>query len=163
MGIDTYNHMSNTYNYMYTYTYNYMSVQMITFNEFIKKYKLKDKATSNIKIQQVLDSMRLNNVGIYLRDESFSSDIGIVNLHPSKGTHWVCFISEIYFDSYGCVCPKKLSKFIIKRNGYCLYSENQIQKKDSYCASFCLYVIYLTKVLGIDFKSAVLNLYYQMI
>ena len=31
---------------------------MITFNDFIKKYKLKNKATSNIKIQKVLDSMR---------------------------------------------------------------------------------------------------------
>ena len=93
------------------------------FNDFIKKYKLKKKATSNIKIQKVLDSMRLNNVGIYLRDGSFPSDIGNVNLHPSRGTHWVCYINENYFDSYGCTPPKKLSKFIIKRNGYCLYSE----------------------------------------
>ena len=59
------------------------------FNDFIKKYKLKNKATSNIKIQKVLDSMRLNN-GIYVRDGSFSSNIGIVNLHQSRGTHWVC-------------------------------------------------------------------------
>ena len=58
---------------------------------------------------------------------------------------------------------KKLSKFIIKRNGYCIYSEYQIQKNDSYCASYYLYLVYMTKVLGIDFKSAVLNLYYQMI
>ena len=134
---------------------------MLTFNEFIKKYNLKNKATSNIKIQQVLDSIGLDNVNIYLRDGPFKSDIGIVNLHPSKGTHWVCYINENYFDSYGCVCLKKLSKFIIKRNGYCLYSEYQIQKNDSYCASYCLYIIYLTKVLGNDFKSAVLNLYYQ--
>ena len=133
------------------------------FNDFVEKFDLKNKATSNIKIQQVLDSIGLNNVGIYLRDGPFKSDIGIVNLHPSKGTHWVCYINENYFDSYGCVCPKKLSKFIIKRNGYCSYSEYQIQKNDSYCASYCLYIIYLTKVLGIDFKSAVLNLYYQMI
>ena len=106
--------------------------------------------------------MRLNNVGIYLRDGPvFSSDIGIVNLHPSKGTHWICYINENYFDSYGCVPPKKLSEFIIKRNGYCLYSEYQIQKNDSFCASYCLYIIYWTNVLGIDFKSAVLNLYYQ--
>ena len=134
---------------------------MMAFNDFVHKYKLKNKATSNIKIQQVLNSIGLNNVGIYLRDGSFSSDIGIVNLHPWKGTHWVFYINENYFDSYGCVCPKKLSKFIIKQNGYCLYSEYQIQKNDSYCASYCLYIIYLTKVLGIDFKSAVLNLYYQ--
>ena len=136
---------------------------ILTFNDFIKKYNLKNKATSNIKIQQVLSSLSLNDVGIYLRDGPFSSDIGIVNLHPSRGTHWVCYINENYFDNYGIVCPKKLSKFIKKRNGYCLYSEYQIQKNDSFCASYCLYIIYLTKVIGIDFKSAVLKLYYQII
>ena len=132
------------------------------FNDFVKKIDLKNKATSNIKIQQVLSSLSLNDVGIYLRDGPFSSDIGIVNLHPSKGTHWVVYLSEKYFDSYGCAPPQKLSKFIIKRKGYCLYSEYKIQgltsKRDSYCASYCLYILYLTKVLGIDFKIAVLNL-----
>ena len=107
--------------------------------------------------------MSLNNVRIYLRDGPFESDIGFVTVHPSKGTHWVCYINENYFDSYGIVCPKKLSKFIIKRNGYCLYSEYQIQKNDSFCESYCLYIIYLTKMLGSDFKSAVLNLYYQRV
>ena len=58
---------------------------------------------------------------------------------------------------------KKLSKFIIKQNGYCLYSDYQIQKNDSFCASYCLYIVYLVKVLGIDFKHAVLSLYYQRI
>ena len=134
---------------------------MLSFNDFVKKHNLKNKATSNIKIQQVLLSLFLNDVGIYLRDGPFKSDIGIVNLHPTKGTHWVCYINENYFDSYGVVCTKRLSKFIIKQNGYCLYSEYQIQKNDSYCASYCLYIIYLTKVIGIDFKFAVLNLYYQ--
>ena len=62
---------------------------MIRFNEFVTKFDLKNKATSNIKIQQVLCSIGLDNVGIYLRDGPFSSDIGIENLHPSKGTHWV--------------------------------------------------------------------------
>ena len=100
----------------------------MTFNDFVRKHNLKNKATSNIKLQQILNFIRLNNAGICLKDGPFSSDIGIVNLHPSKGTHWVCYINENYFDSYGCVCPKKLSKFIITRNGYCLYSEWQIQK-----------------------------------
>ena len=136
---------------------------MITSNDFIKKFNLKNKATSNIKIKNILSSLSLNDVEIYLRDGPFKSDLGIVNLHPSKEIQWVCYINENYFDSYGCVCPKKLSKFIIKRNGYCLYSEYQIQKNDSFCASYCLYIISLTKVLDIDFKSAVLNLYYRMI
>ena len=133
----------------------------MTFKDFVKKYNLKNIATSNTKIQNILSSLSLNDIGIYLRDGPFKSDIGIVNLHPSKGTHWVCYIIENYFDSYGIVCPKKLSKFIIKQNGYCLYSEYQIQKNDSFCASYCLYIIYLTKIVGIDFKSALLNLYYQ--
>ena len=113
---------------------------MITINEFIKKYNLKNKATSNIKLYEVLKNIRLDTkVGIYLRDGSFSSDIGVVNLHPSKGTHWVCYINENYFDSYGFVCPKNISKFIIKRNGYCLYSEYQIQKM----IVFVLLIVYI--------------------
>ena len=140
---------------------------MITFNDFVHEYILKNKATSNIKKQQVLDSIGLYEVGIYLGDGSFPSDIGIVNLHPLKGTHWVIYIHEYYFDSYGITPPKKLSKFILKRYGHCLYSEYKIQgltnKRDSYCASYVLYVLYLTKVLGVDFKSAVLNFYHQMI
>ena len=112
----------------------------MTFNDFVLKNNLKNKATSIIKIQQILSCLGLSDVGIYLIDGLFSTDVGRVNLHPSKGSHWVCYINENYFDSYGCVCPKKLSKFIIKRNGYCLYSEYQIQKNDSYCASYCLYI-----------------------
>ena len=77
---------------------------MITFNDFVHKYKLKNKATSNIKIQQILSSLGLTDVGIYLGDGPFDSDIGIVNLHPSKGFHWIVYINEIYFDSYwGCL------------------------------------------------------------
>ena len=122
---------------------------MMSFNDFARKNNWKNKATSNIKIQQVLCSFGLNNVGVYL------------HLHPSKGTHAVCYFNGKYFVSFGVVCPKKLSKFILKLNGHCLYSEYQIQKNDSFCASYCFYIICLTKVIGIDFKSAVLNLYYQ--
>ena len=67
---------------------------MMTFNDFIKKHNLKSKATSNIKIQHFLSSFSLNDVGIYLRDGPFESHIGIVNLHPSKGIHWVLFVNE---------------------------------------------------------------------
>ena len=102
----------------------------MTFNDFVQKYNLKNKATSNIKIYEVLRNIGLDTkVEIYLRDGSFSTDIGILNLHTSIGTHWVCYKKENYFDSYGCSPPKKLSKYIIKRNGYCLYSEYKIRYK----------------------------------
>ena len=136
------------------------------FSDFIHKYYgLKNKAISNIKIQKILSSLYLNDEGVYLRDIQFEFDKRIVNLHPSERIHWIAFINQNYFDSYGYSPPQNLSKPILKRNGYCLYSECKIQgltsKRDSYCAAYCLFIIYLTKVLGIDFKSAVLNLYYQ--
>ena len=93
----------------------------MSFDDFSKEYNLKNRATSNLKIQQVLLSLSLKDVGTYLGDGLSSSDVGIENLHPSNGTHWVCFINENYFDSYGYVCPKKQSKINIKRYGYCFY------------------------------------------
>ena len=69
---------------------------MKSFNDLVHKNNLKKKATSNIKIQQVLSSLSLMNVvGIYLRDRPFAIDIGIVKLHPSIGTHWVCYLMKI--------------------------------------------------------------------
>ena len=52
--------------------------------------------------------------------------MGINKWHPSEGKHWAVYINENYFDSYGCRCPKKLSKINIKRKGHCLYSENKM-------------------------------------
>ena len=52
---------------------------VVSFNDFVYKYKLKKKATSNIKNQQVLSTLSFNDVGIYVRDGTFQSDIGIVN------------------------------------------------------------------------------------
>ena len=137
---------------------------ILTFNDFIKKYNLKNRATSNIKIYEVLKKVGLDSkVSIYLRDGDFSTNYGVVNLHPSRGTHWIFYTNENFHDSYGITPPEKLSKFITKRNGYSSCSEYQIQTDDSFCASYCLYILYLTKVLGISFKSAVLNLYYHRI
>ena len=102
---------------------------------FFHKYKIKNIATSKIKIYQVLSSLSRNDIRIYLRDGPFNFDIGIVNLHLFQGTHWILYVNEIFFDSYGCALPHKLSKFIIKRNTHCLYSEDKIQgltnKRDS--------------------------------
>ena len=142
---------------------------MITsFNDFSHKYKFEKTATSKINFYQVRSSLFLSDdVGIFSRDGPFKNDIGIINLHPSKGTHWVLYISQYYFDSYGFDAPQKLSRFIIKRKRHCVYSEYTIQgltkRRDFSCASYCLYKIYLTKVVGVNFKSAVLNLYFQMI
>ena len=96
---------------------------ILKFNDFVHKYFFKNKPTSYTNFYQILSSLGLNDVGIYLRDGPFSSDIGIVIFHPSKGTHWVLYIHENHFDSYGCTPTQKPSKINIKRNGHCLYFE----------------------------------------
>ena len=100
---------------------------MMFFNDFIHKYKLKNKATSDITFYRILCSIGLDSVDLYLRHGPFSSDNGIIYLHLSKVTHWVAYISENYFDSYGCSPPQKLSKLFIKRTRHCLYSEHKTQ------------------------------------
>ena len=127
----------------------------LPFKEFVEKYGLKNEATSNVNIKKILDILKLNSTGIYMRDAKFTTDSGIVNLHPTKGTHWVMFVTEFYFDSYGCPPPTNILNHIKKG----VYSEYQIQKNDSFCAAYCLYVLHLTNTIG--FKNAVLNLYYQ--
>ena len=140
---------------------------MLSFNDFFHIFQLETEATLIIKVQHVLSSLSSNYVGIYLGDWPFSSDVGIVYLHPFHGTQWVAYINEILFDSYGCASPQKLTKFIIKRNGHRLFSDYQKQglanKRDSFRASYCLFTFYFTIDLGKDLISAVLILYYQMI
>ena len=95
----------------------------LSFKEFVEKYGLKDEATSNVKIKEILDTLstqsafgafgilKLNSTGIYMRDDKFTTTSGIVNLHPTEGTHWVKF----YFDSYGCPPPTNILNHILKK------------------------------------------------
>ena len=134
---------------------NYLSCQYLSFKDFVEKYRLKNEATSDIKIKEILKLMNITECGIYMRDDKFTTPAGIVNLHPSVGTHWVMYTNEYYFDSYGCPPPLNIVSFL--NNGF--YSEYQIQKNDSYFSAYCLYVLYLTNIIG--FKTAVLSLCYQ--
>ena len=71
---------------------------------------------------------------IYMRDDPISGMCGIINLHPIKGTHWVCFINNFYFDSVMVFIHHKIFLHYIKSKfGKCVYSTYQIQKKDSLC------------------------------
>ena len=71
---------------------------MIRLNDFVHKYNLKIKVTGNIKIHEVLKKIGLNSkVTIYSRDGNFLLSFGIVNLHPSRGTHWVLYNKDFFF------------------------------------------------------------------
>ena len=96
---------------------------IVSFNDFLHKYNLKNEATSNKKSQNILSFWYLKDVGTYLKDGTIEKDVGILTLHPPKGTHWVVYINEKIFDSYGCSAPQTLSKIIIKRSRYSLIFE----------------------------------------
>ena len=93
-------------------------------------------------MKQILSSLYLNDVGNYLGDGPISSDIGIVILQPSKGTHWVVFINENICDSNGFAPLNKVSRSAKKR--HCLFSENKIQvltgRRDSYCSVYSMHI-----------------------
>ena len=138
---------------------------MLKFKEFIKEFNLKNKATSNIKIKKVLDKLGLKfpliECGIYMRDDNFRTTVGIVNLHPYKGTHWVLYINKFYFDSYGIIPPLLIQNYIKKHHKNLIYSEYKLQNHDL-CAVYCLYILYLTQIVGLSFQKTVLNLYYSV-
>ena len=57
------------------------------------------------------------------------------------------FVDENHFDSYGYPPPK------LNQINKGTYSEYHIQKNDSYCAAYCLYVLYLTQIIGFKKRS----------
>ena len=91
----------------------------LSFKDFVEKCGLKNEATSNVKIKEILKLMNIIECGIYMRDDKFTTTSGIVNLHPSVGTHWVMFTNQKYFDSFGCPPPTNILNHI--KNG--IYSE----------------------------------------
>ena len=48
---------------------------------------MKNEAISNVKIKEVINRLGLY-IRIYMRDSNFETKIGMVNLHPTKDTHW---------------------------------------------------------------------------
>ena len=99
----------------------------LSFKEFVEKYGLKNEATSDVKIKENLDILKLNSTGIYMRDDKFTTPSGLVNLHPTRGTHCIMFIKDLVFYYYGCPPPTKILNHI--DNG--IFSEYQHQKNDS--------------------------------
>ena len=76
-------------------------MKILNFNNFMKKYNLKDDTMNESQLQKVY------SYPIYPRDSKIYSDTGFVIFDngSQRGTHWVCFIvkdnNSFYFDSFG--------------------------------------------------------------
>ena len=141
---------------------NEQSALLVSFNEFNPKYSFLKKAISNIENQQIPS----NKVKFFLRDGPFISDVGIVNLHPSKGTHWVLYINKIFLIHrvvhYQTNC---LSLMLNEMHFGCILSTNSkaLDQKEMLFVLLIVHVYFFTTTLGMLKKSAVLYLYCQTV
>ena len=44
----------------------------LSFKDFVEKYGLKNEATSNVKIKEILKLMNITECGTYMRDDKFT-------------------------------------------------------------------------------------------
>ena len=121
---------------------------MSTINKFMKKYNLKNEATSGKKIVEVANKLGLKDFSIYIRTDELTTKQGIINLTDDykNGTHFVAFKDYYYFDSFCTEPPREIANQLANRNPEkaceCYISSNSIQKlSDSNCASYCLYFL----------------------
>ena len=127
---------------------------MYTFLESKLIFNLKNKVTSNIKLQEVLNNLRLH-LKLYTTESIFSKKSSIVNIQPKRGTHWVDFVHKYFFVSYYCAHLKFLG-YSKSKNGKCIYSEYQIQKELPFVdVLVLLLLVYFS--LSNGFKTTMLN------
>ena len=141
----------------------FIQMLTLTFEEFINKFNIDNKAMSNIEIECIVKNISLTPIEIVMRDQTpvniNDSNFNIIgNLHPIDGssTHWVLDIRRrggkvYYFDSFGVkTAPLFLKEYID------LGSDKRIQEyNESYCGAYFLYMIYVFDN-GYRIKSALI-------
>ena len=129
----------------------------------MKNVILPNKPLSNFELIDSVKELKIKYFrGVYLRDQlpkkPWKKECGIVNLADSddlKGTHWVCYYENKYFDSYGIQPPLEIINYL----GLGIeYNKFQIQDFETVvCGHLCLYVLSrLSK--GDDFNNILIFL-----
>ncbi len=126
-------------------------------DEFIEKYGR--NSLTNFDIYDIVEELKIHNFrGVYMRDtlqkRPKATECGIMNFNTSdqSGSHWVCWFkdgcSRIYFDSFGCITPDELQKYLKTKTEYennilCIQrNTDQVQQPNTQiCGQLCLYVL----------------------
>ena len=130
---------------------------ILSFEDFMKKYKLKNDTKNESQLQKIY------NYPIYPRDSKIYSDKGFVNIDNGSqdGTHWTCFIvkdnKSFYFDSFGGQPDKFLLNQLPKPIIYHNYKIQDINSK--LCGSYCLYFFYLIE--RMNYYDVILKLVFE--
>ena len=114
---------------------------------------------TNFDIYDIVKELKIPNFrGVFMKDtlpkRPNSNECGIMNLNTSgqSGSHWVCWfknrLGRIYFDSFGCITPKEIQKYLktskeYKNNILCIQrNTDQVQQPNTQiCGQLCLYVL----------------------
>ena len=94
----------------------------MTFNGTFFKSKWKDRTSSIKKPFQALNKLRID-IGKEMKVGYFKTDFGFVNLHLTKGTHWVVELQKVCIDSFVCPPPIELPVFKRKNQRNFLFAE----------------------------------------
>ena len=100
----------------------------------------------------------MQDFNIYIRTHKLTSKQGIINLtdNYSKGTHFVAFYENKYFDSF-CVQPPKIISNQLGDICECYISSHPVQNiNDQNCASYCLYFLDLMQNKKLSFQQAII-------
>ena len=86
-----------------------------------------------------------------MRDDTFTTTAGVVNLHPTEGTHCVMFSDKFYFDSFGCPPPTNILNHM---NNVFFQSIEFVFRKMIVVVQRIVCLLYLKIIIG--FQKAVL-------
>ena len=139
--------------------YNYICINMklLNFENFMKKYKLKNDTMNESQLQNVY------NYPVYPRDSKIYSDRGYINIDNGSqgGTHWCAFYvkdrKSYYFDSFGGQPDIFLLLQVLKP---IIYHNYKIQDINSQlCGIYCFYFFYLIE--RMNYYDAILKMYFE--
>ena len=118
---------------------------MMSFNECIHKYRIEKAAKSNIYLYPVLSSSSLNDIGFNSIDGPSNSDIGmLIQNHFEALTGYYIFTKAVLIHMVVLFLENYLKpKTILTPNGYCFYSEYEVQdltkKNEIFIVENCVY------------------------
>ena len=125
---------------------------------FMEEHGLKNEATKGTKLVEIANKLKLKDFNIYIRTHKLNSKQGIINLtdNYTKGTHFVAFYENKYFDSF-CVQPPKIISDQLRNVCECYISSHPIQNiNDQNCGSYCLYFLDLMQNKKLSFQQAII-------
>ena len=119
-----------------------------------------NKPLNGYEIIYYAKELKIPDFKIYYPKQKITTRSGIINLSV-KGSHYVCFYDNYYFDSFCAHIPTWIKNQLLKKYEYMetYISSYPIQKvTQSNCGWFCLYFLYNIGVIKETYQNIITNL-----